>query len=331
MIHILTHNDLDGYAAGYVVSKHFGEVPQKVYHHNYDQDFDIDVLNEGDVLTITDYSIPPEKLFEALEKVGQSGRIIWCDHHHTAITNWVDYVTHNDCDINRIEGIRDVQYCGAMLTYLYLEDEHLSNMSSERLLEELDNVNKIVEMVPRWLRLVDAWDTWKLNSIYRIESEYLNIALKDDLSLELIDDIASDKTCLTYWIQTGYNYNDYKDKWAKAFNKSYGFDKIIPGHLFGVECDVLARVLTIGNSNSTYFGDDIKRCDVCITQCFDGKGWRVSLYSNKDTIDVSICAKIHGGGGHKGASGCYFNTIYPPVFAEGIGDLIKEIKEKENE
>ena len=31
--------------------------------------------------------------------------------------------------------------------------------------------------------------------------------------------------------------------------------------------------------------------------------WTISLYSQGESVDVSVIAKAHGGGGHKGAAG----------------------------
>lgn len=89
------------------------------------------------------------------------------------------------------------------------------------------------------------------------------------------------------------------------------------------------QFLLFGCANSTYFGEEIDNVDVCITQCFDGKGWTVSLYSNKEDIDCSICAKIHGGGGHKGAAGCYFEQVTPPEILIDRDKEILVVKEKE--
>ena len=88
------------------------------------------------------------------------------------------------------------------------------------------------------------------------------------------------------------------------------------------------QFLQFGCANSTYFGEEINNVDVCVTQCFDGKGWTVSLYSNKPDIDCSHCAKIFDGGGHKGAAGCYFDQLTPPNFILNDGEILKVVKEK---
>ena len=56
---------------------------------------------------------------------------------------------------------------------------------------------------------------------------------------------------------------------------------------------------------------------------------RLCLYSNKSDIDCSYAAKIFGGGGHKGAAGCYFEQLTPPTFLLEDGETIKVVKEKD--
>ena len=45
----------------------------------------------------------------------------------------------------------------------------------------------------------------------------------------------------------------------------------------------------------------LRRYPVCIAYIHDGEKFTVSLYS--ESVDVSVIAKAHGGGGHKGAAG----------------------------
>ena len=78
-----------------------------------------------------------------------------------------------------------------------------------------------------------------------------------------------------------------------------------------------------GCANSTFFGEYIDKCDVCITFCFDGKQVAVSAYSNKEDIDCSYAAKVFGGGGHKGAAGCTFNQQQPPI-SEGNTEIFRK-------
>ena len=46
-----------------------------------------------------------------------------------------------------------------------------------------------------------------------------------------------------------------------------------------------------------------EKYDAMLTFGYRKGQWTVSLYSDRDDVDVSVIAKNRGGGGHKGASG----------------------------
>lgn len=311
MVHILTHNDLDGYAAGYIVSEHFSNDEKDVTILNYDKEPAIENYQEGDTVVITDYSLTNDQYRQILERVGDDGHLIWCDHHKTAIDRYAE-----DPELC-CEGIRSTKYCGAVLAYLYFETE----VDTEEVEEWA--YDKLIGMVPRWLRYVDAWDTWKLDSKYRRGAEALNLAVQSNLSFSLMVEL---EDCVRDYIHIGRTYMEFRDSWAKAFRDQYMFHKQLNGEMFGTDREIMACVLTLGNANSQFFGDEIDKSDVCITQCFDGKKWKVSVYSNKDDIDCGLYCKHFGGGGHKGAAGCYFEQLHPPGFiSEDIEILHKEL------
>lgn len=311
MIHILTHNDLDGYAAGFVVLEHFGKKNCDVVHLNYDKEPAIENFKAGDKVFITDYSLTNEQYRQIQELVGKDN-LVWCDHHITAIKRYEE-------DENLfIDGIRSTKYCGAVLTWCYFNDIDT---------DEIDNClsyDEVMLRLPAYLRYVDAWDTWKLNSPYREDAEYLNISVGSRLSMELIAEM---KDCLRDYIDTGKTYVEFRNQWSKQFREKYMFKKKMSGRNFGTDREIEIAVLNIGCANSTYFGEEIDNVDVCATMCFNGKDWTVSLYSNKPDIDCSLCAKMFDGGGHKGAAGCSFNQLTPPVFLLDDNEIIV-VKEK---
>lgn len=284
MVHILTHNDLDGYAAGYVVLQHFGKENCDVVHLNYDKEPVIENWQMGDKIFITDYSLSNEQYKMIMQLVGEDN-LIWCDHHISAINRYNE--DKNLC----IDGIRSTKYCGAVLTWCYFNDIDTEEIN------DILSYDELIERVPLWLRLVDAWDTWKLDSPYRRNAEFLNTGVQSRLSMDLMATIA--KNTYDYYllkaINTGKIYTEFKEQWSEQFRNKYMFKKKMTGTMFGTDREIELAVMTIGCANSTYFGCEIDEVDVCMTQCFDGRGWVVSLYSNKSDIDCSMAAKSFGG------------------------------------
>jgi len=71
--------------------------------------------------------------------------------------------------------------------------------------------------------------------------------------------------------------------------------------LDGLHCIAANR----GLANSQLFDSvwDSNRYDAMMTFHWRKGQWNISLYSDKDDVDVSLVAKAHGGGGHKEAAG----------------------------
>ena len=303
MIQIFTHNDLDGYAAGYVILQALKDQESKVTHLNYDKEPALEDIKSGDTVYITDYSLSNDQYRQILELVGDNGHLVWCDHHISAIERY------NKDEELCLEGIRSTKYCGALLTWCYFNDIDT---------EEIENIlsySDICEKAPKWLLMVDAWDTWKLDSEYRRDAELLNLAVANILSDDIMPDIISD---LQNYIKIGRYYEAYRNQWAKSFRDKYMFKKEIDGSIFGIDRKITVASMNIGCANSTFFGDLIDSVDVCMTQCFNGKKWTVSLYSNKPDIDCAKAAMTFGGGGHKGAAGYTVETIFPQLFLHSI-------------
>ena len=213
MVHILTHNDLDGYSAGYVVLQHFGKENCNIEHFWYDREPAIEKYGEGDTVVITDYSLTNDQYRQILAQIGETGDLIWLDHHITAINRYQE-----EKDLY-LDGLRSTKWCGAALAWFYFNDFDTVDV------EEIP-YEELVERLPLWLRLVDAWDTWKTNSPYRRNAELLNLALCNELSMENIEKIAKDvkvySANLLKPLNTGKIYEKYRDTWTKQFREKYG-------------------------------------------------------------------------------------------------------------
>ena len=314
MTHIFTHNDLDGYAAGYVILQALKDKKVKITHLNYDKEPALEDIKSGDTVFITDYSLTNDQYRQILELVGDEGHLIWCDHHISAIERY-----EKDEELC-LEGIRSTKYCGALLTWCYFNDIDAEEIN------DIYTYQDICDRVPDWLLMVDAWDTWKLDSEYRRAAELLNLAVANILSDDIMPDIV---TRVRDYIKIGRYYEAYRNQWAKSFRDKYMFKKEMSGAIFGVDRQITVASMNIGCANSTFFGEVVDEVDVCMTQCFDGEKWTVSLYSNKKDIDCAKAATSFGGGGHKGAAGYTVETLYPHLFLDSVA-TINQKSEEEN-
>lgn len=282
---IFFHNDLDGYASGYIIKKfikkNYGNPEIELIECNYSSNFQNDIINKtkidkNDTIFIVDYSFDTETMKNIHTIV--KNNLIWIDHHITAIQKMSDM---NDT----INGIRSIKNSGVYLSYQYCFGE---------------------EKTPLWVKLIDIFDCWKKNDQfdwdtiiipfkYALESSNINFAddnnVWNDLDNEKMDFVKN-------LIMDGNVIKNFLDKKyiAEAKNKSYTIE--FEG----------CRALTINNYGSgslsleSTFDPTIH--DIMLTYSINkDKTINVGLYTMKDEFHVGNIAKKYGGGGHSGAAG----------------------------
>ncbi|RLG68458.1 MAG: hypothetical protein DRO11_09095, partial [Methanobacteriota archaeon] len=198
--------------------------------------------------------------------------VVWIDHHHTAI---------NKKGIQRkLDGIRSTDGCGALLTWQYIYGDR---------------------EVPYTLKLVDDWDRWihkygKLSRKFMLGMECENIAPSATLWQSLLSDNATTvKQTVVDIIKKGEIVDKFMEKRSEKLVDSWSFETELQGYS--------ALAVNSSSFGSLLFGDKINKYDLCIAFMFDGSRYTVSVYSNKDYIDVGKICQSFGGGGHKGAAG----------------------------
>ncbi|RPH72964.1 hypothetical protein EHM76_05685 [bacterium] len=85
----------------------------------------------------------------------------------------------------------------------------------------------------------------------------------------------------------------YRDNYCEGLCKAFGYETEIDG--------VKAYACNQFMFGSKGFGEHFNQYPLCLAYIHNGRQFIVSLYS--ETIDVSVIAENHGGGGHKGAAG----------------------------
>lgn len=133
MIVVVYHADLDGRCSGAIAYRELMREGKeiKLIETNYDMKV-IDFPSDMEKIYILDFSFSDDVFAYLEEKIGRDN-IIWIDHHISVIRKlgrWSD-----------LGGIRDINFSGAMLTWLYFNGN---------------------ENIPYVVRLVDDYDRWVL-------------------------------------------------------------------------------------------------------------------------------------------------------------------------
>ena len=281
---IFHHIDADGISAAHVVLLHLkktgGINETKLYPINYGYKFPIEEIKSSDTVYIVDYSIEPEEMKKLQEIIPDYNRIIWIDHHKSAIEKYNGF--------GEIKGIREEdKRSGVMLAWNFL----------------------INDCPPLYVQLICDYDVWSLESKYAIEFQDAFMAYFKDPNHEDLWAMDGEfgetfpevdlgyKSITNEYIQKGIIIGKYKTQLYNQFIKN-AYETTIDGY------KAIALNLKM---NKMQFDSLNKKYDVYIAYIHDGKTYNVSLYS--DTVDTTEISMKYGGGGHPGASGFSCDTL----------------------
>lgn len=292
MYKIISHNDLDGYGSAYIVKRNLmtsGVSSDMILTINtdYSKELSLNDFDKDDILFITDFSLKPD-FMNALYQRGLRN-ITWIDHHKTAIDYKQDYLCYES-----ILGLQEVGISATGLAWIYFNaPDDIKEMGVEQQ-EQWLNVS-----APKWVNLIDAWDCWKLNSKYREESEYLNIAVGSILSYKLIERLYDNKYLDSY-IKKGRIYTEYMEEYNKSYLNSCKYEITINIVNHKAYSGIVINRKACG---SKVFGKELSKYDFGVSYVSDGEKIKASIYSTNPEFDCSKVCKALGGGGHKGAAG----------------------------
>ena len=202
---------------------------------------------------------------DIMQQVAQKTlNVTWIDHHITA----------KDYGYN-FKGLRDFTekgLSGCELTWKYLYPK---------------------QSIPKAISLIGDYDAWRLQMPGHFEF-YEGLKLEDlsPTSKFWIEIFSKDIICNDI-IEQGKTSIKYRDNYCSNLSRGYGYETEIDGHK--------AYALNAFMFGSKMFGERFKQYPLCVGYIHNGNKFTVSLYS--ETIDVSVIAKNHGGGGHIGAAG----------------------------
>lgn len=300
------HNDLDGRAAGFCVHAWTGikNGLGRFVEIDYKDKFPFDEIIPGEQVWIVDFSIKPSEMLSLL-KITKD--VTWIDHHKTSLAAYENFP-------HKINGLRKDGEAGCVLTWKYIHwfSDRVDPLPDDMWYDRERELS-VVMPVPRMLTLVgdrDVW-TWKYGDETRFffsGSQLHNTSPSSDfwwkcmeheiepLPLPNTGNATARKRGEEFWkklLSDGETIEKYKKQTDEEINKSLGYEAEFSGH----RCWAINR----GRVSSDRLGDRIKQYDILLSYVHDGNKFTVSLYST--TVDVSVIAKNHGGGGHKGAAG----------------------------
>jgi len=297
---VFYHNDHDGYCAGAIIANYTG-------NYNKDDYFEVDYINNtiqtnkisiGEQVYIVDYSFK-ENTVHILDKIVNEMKcdVIFIDHHDSTLKlqEQPEYTWIKD-----IKGIRSKDYCGAMLTCMYLYNTKYD--------------------VPYFIELIDDYDCWKYN--FGDETTYFKLGLEtmpfnaldniwrflfkehiENIGLNVLEDV----------IEKGKLIKTYIDNNNKYHKEKYAYETEIAGY----KCLAINR-----RENAWIFGEDYNNYQTVMVSAFNGECWQYTLYSSDKTVDCGAIAESYGGGGHRGAAG--FNLKDMPFIKTASTTIIKE-------
>ena len=259
---------------------------------DYNKRLPLELIKEGEAVYFLDFH--PQKTEDYLWLREYSDLTI-IDHHKTTAGHLQEMIDdYNQVKPKETHDIIDMDGCGAVLVA-----KHFLNFTDETM--------------PEFIKLVDDWDRWVHA---KPESKWFNQGsygydtspfggFWDTLWLEM--DEEDPPFFVRSVIETGVMVGGYRERRSASLCRSVGF----PVEFHGFRCFALNQA----KCNSTWF-DSVPGYDIYLKFFFNGTNWTVGLYST--TVDVSLIAKSHGGGGHVGAAGFVCNEL---PFIGGVANV----------
>lgn len=259
--------DLDGHCSGAIVKRALPNY--ELIGIDYGQPFPWAAVHPGEEVVMIDFSLQP---FDDMVRLADHADLIWIDHHKSAIEDAAAQGWKSD---GRYVLDSNFAACELAWKHFYPNDR-----------------------MPEAVYLLGRYDIWKHAEVQgALEFQYGMRAFADTRPESPIwADLLAGKH-IDRVINDGFTLLQYERNQNAKFIATYGFDV----EFDGLKCIAANR----GMSNSLLFESvwNHDKYDAMLMFAWKNGQFTVSLYTDKPGIDVSVIAKTHGGGGHKGAAG----------------------------
>lgn len=286
---VFYHGDADGKCAAYWVrvgNKRACPYPTEFIEMQYSTLFPLDSIRRDELVYIVDFSIHPYLMRALLDR---TQNVVWIDHHANAISQYDDFGV-------RIDGLRNTDYSGCMLTYVYLtrlvRPDGQEKSTIDDWIADLDILDSIASSAPEFTKLIDDYDTWKFK--YGDKTKQFQAAFDaHDFHPESYE-WGKLRSYLDYYVNAGKHMIEYRNNLMDKIIKKTRKDVELMGHkgLLINTCEADGNIFIGLVENYDFWG-----------WWYLGEGGMVKVSIRSNKMDVSELARQFGGNGHKGAAG----------------------------
>jgi oligoribonuclease NrnB/cAMP/cGMP phosphodiesterase (DHH superfamily) len=268
---IFHHDDLDGICSAAIVNSYYNKEDCNFISVNYKHPFPIKLVSKGEKVIIVDFSLKDNKEFNKLLDITKN--VVWIDHHKTAIEKFKGI---------EVPGIRKDGTAGCVLTWKYFYPN---------------------KKVPKLVDMLGDHDVWDFSKYAKEDLERLQCGI-------MLYNTNPESSNWNMWLKDKtlnllLNQGDIALKYRTAFYRD-----LVQEYSFRAKFAGYDTVYCNAGLNGSQIFDSLKKdYDIMLTFIFDGEKFNISLYTEKEDIDVSEIAKKHGGGGHKGAAGFNVDSL----------------------
>lgn len=248
---------------------------------------------EGAALTVIDWSFQPWENFCRAMRTARS--ILWIDHHKSAILEWVERNELRVLGYCPVTPVLSVKYAGCELAWM-------------RFFPKIP--------IPFGVRMLGRYDVWDHSDPEVLPYQYgMRILDTEPSSVVWIPVLTT--TRAYFWheerIAIGRSLLKYQEQNDAAAVQKAWFPVTFANKRWQA-CNRLGK-------GSRFFASvwNPDEFDGMLSFGWDGRQWKIGLYSDKPTMDCGAIASARGGGGHPGAAGFLCDKLPFPIVAETAG------------
>ena len=269
-------SDFDGKCSGALVQYRYPDC--YLIGINYGDKFDHNIIQENETVFIVDFSIDNDDLV----KLCQNHKVVWIDHHDTAIQKYNEVKDSSDYNGN-LKAILNSKIAATEIVWTTLFPNR---------------------EIPYGVKLIADYDIWNHENIHTLYLQHaLNLrnvaAWHKDFWENIIDE---DKDLMKILLSNGMVINEYLTQFRNSYSKSFAFETEFEGHT----CLAVNAGLTNSKILEPMFNPEKHGCMIIFNRNGKYHSWTVSLYAGNDSkVHCGELAKKYGGGGHRGAAGFF--------------------------